>query len=74
LFGRNNVSASAFLWSFLFIPWKIVLQGNYSILYFPAKCNREFTLSLNLPANDRKPTDRLCFSTVTIDIFDLCGD
>jgi hypothetical protein len=31
--------------------------------YFPAKFSRKFTVSFYFPANDRKPTERLCFST-----------
>jgi hypothetical protein len=53
--------------SFLFIPWNIAFQGNYReitlLLYFLAKLSREFTLSLYFPANDRKQSKRLSFST-----------
>jgi hypothetical protein len=34
LFGRNNVSASVFPWSFQFIPLKAALQGKYFATFF----------------------------------------
>ena len=41
LFERLNVPASAFPWSFQFIPWKTALQGNYFATLFPCKIFQE---------------------------------
>jgi hypothetical protein len=44
-------------------PVKLLCREITLLLYFPAKFSRKFTLSLYSPANDRKPTERLRFST-----------
>jgi hypothetical protein len=41
LFGRYNASRSAFPWLFQYIPWKTVLQVNYSVRLFPFKIFQE---------------------------------
>jgi hypothetical protein len=63
LFERYDVSASAFPWSFQFIPWKTKtdLQRNYLATLFPAQFSMKLTLSLYFPTNGRKPTERLSF-------------
>jgi hypothetical protein len=66
LFGRYKVSASAFSWSFQFIPWKTILQENsrkYFATSFPCKIFQGIYFVTLFPYNDRKPTERLSFST-----------
>ena len=48
---------------FCLFPGQLLCREITLLLYFPAKFSREFTLSLYFPANDRKPTERLSFST-----------
>jgi hypothetical protein len=42
---------------------KLLCREITLLLYFSAKFYRKFTLSLYFPANDRKPIERLSFST-----------
>jgi hypothetical protein len=44
-------------------PGKLLCREITLLLYFPAKFSTILTLSLYFPANDRKPTERLSFST-----------
>jgi hypothetical protein len=48
---------------FNLFPGKLLCREITLLLYLPAKFSRKFTLSIYFPANDRKPTERLSFST-----------
>jgi hypothetical protein len=48
---------------FNLFPGKLLCRKITLLLYFPATFPRKFTLSLYFSANDRKPTERLSFST-----------
>jgi hypothetical protein len=48
---------------FYLFPGKLLCREITSLLYCPENFSRKFTLSLYFPANDKKPTERLSFST-----------
>jgi hypothetical protein len=52
---------------FIYSLWEILCRK--IAIYIPAEFSREFILSLFFPANDRKPTERLFFNTVTMEFF-----
>ena len=54
LFERLNVPASAFPWSFQFIPWKTALQGNYFATLFPCKIFQEIYFVTLFPCKWQK--------------------
>jgi hypothetical protein len=48
---------------FNLFPGKLFCREITLLIHYPAKFSRKFTLSLYFPANDKKPTEKLYFST-----------